>query len=138
MIRYTLLCDHDHEFDGWFSSSAAFDEQAAAGDVACPHCASTSVRKALMAPSVAGTRKSRSSSSSPKDMAMMMSALRRHVLENFDNVGDRFAEIARRIHYEEEAPRAIYGQTTADEARELIEEGVEVMPLPGIDPKQAN
>lgn len=140
MIRYSLICENEHEFDGWFSSSSGFDEQAAAGEITCPHCLSVDVRKGLMAPSVAGTKKSkaRSANPSPADMQMMMSALRQHVVNNFDHVGDKFAETARRIHYEEEAPRAIYGETTPEEARELIEEGVEVAPLPMIDPKQAN
>tara|TARA_R110000824_G_scaffold118960_1_gene271371 strand:- start:20615 stop:21043 length:429 start_codon:yes stop_codon:yes gene_type:complete len=142
MIRYALICDHDHEFDGWFSSSAGFDEQAEAGEIICPQCGSAKVTKALMAPSVSGTKKSKprpaASSVDPQQMMTMMSALKKHVEENCDYVGDKFADVARAIHYEEEAPRGIYGETTLDEARALIEEGVEVAPLPMPNPKRAN
>ena len=139
MIRYALICDHEHEFDGWFSSSAAFDEQAAHGDVSCPQCLSVNLRKGLMAPSVSGTKKSKPRAvPDATKMIEMMTALRTHVESNFDNVGDQFAEMARRIHYEEEAPRGIYGQVTADEARELIEEGIDVAPLPVMTDKQTN
>ena len=139
MIRYALICDQGHEFDGWFSSSSAYDEQAAGGDVVCPECASANVRKGLMAPSVAGTKKSKPCVvPDATKMIEMMTALRAHVEQNFDNVGSEFAEVARRIHYEEESPRGIYGEVTADEARDLIEEGVEVAPLPVLSDKQVN
>ena len=139
MIRYSLICENEHEFDGWFSSSSAFDEQAAGGDVACPQCASTRVRKGLMAPNVAGTKKSKSRAPVDQQQVVnMMTALRKHVEENCDYVGDKFADVARRIHYDEEPARAIYGEATLDEATALIEEGVEVAPLPGPSPKQTN
>ncbi|MES1990059.1 MAG: DUF1178 family protein [Pseudomonadota bacterium] len=139
MIRYSLVCEHEHEFDGWFSSSAAFNEQVAHGDVSCPQCMSTKVRKGLMAPSVRGTKKSKPRVvPDASKMVEMMTALRAHVESNFDHVGDQFAEVARRIHYEEETPRGIYGEVTADEARELIEEGVDVAPLPVLTGKQTN
>lgn len=142
MIRYALTCKNEHEFDGWFRSSSAFDEQAKAGELQCPVCGSADVRKGLMAPNVAGTKKSNSIDVSPaqaaQKMVMMMTALRKHVEENCDYVGDKFAEVARRIHYEEEPHREIYGEATPDEARELIEEGVEVAPLPVLTLRQAN
>lgn len=144
MIRYALLCEQEHEFDGWFSSSAAFDEQVAASEVACPSCGSVAVRKALMAPSVSGTKKSATinvpspQAEMAQKMVTMMTALRKHVEENCDYVGDKFAETARRIHYEEEPHREIYGEATLEEASALIEEGVEVAPLPGLTPRQTN
>ncbi|MGB3808534.1 MAG: DUF1178 family protein [Parvibaculum sp.] len=144
MIRYALLCEHEHEFDGWFGSSSVFDKQAAASEIACPVCGSVDVRKALMAPNVSGTKKSadRDASSPQAELAQkmvtMMTALRKHVEDNCDYVGDKFAETARRIHYEEEPHRDIYGEATLEEARELIEEGVEVAPLPVVTPRQAN
>lgn len=133
MIHYTLLCEHDHEFDGWFGSSAGFDEQAARGDIACPRCGSTVVRRGLMAPNVAGTKKSKARADAPdvKQVVNMMAAFRKHVEANFENVGDKFADVARAIHYEEEPPRAIYGEATLEEAASLVDEGVEVAPLPG-------
>ncbi|MBO6633831.1 DUF1178 family protein [Parvibaculum sp.] len=146
MIRYALACEHDHEFDGWFPSSDGFDAQVEAGEVLCPHCGSASVRKALMAPSI-GKSIGKSApqgeaSSTPAAMAqkmsMMMLALRKHVEENCDYVGDAFAEEARRIHYGETEHRDIYGEATPDEARELIEEGVEVAPLPIVPRRSAN
>ncbi|HAC56765.1 MAG TPA: DUF1178 domain-containing protein [Rhodobiaceae bacterium] len=139
MIRYALLCEKDHEFDGWFPSSDGFDAQVASGDVLCPHCGSPKVRKALMAPRIGKSigKKSAASevaASAPAELAqkmsMMMLALKKHVEENCDYVGDAFAEEARRIHYGETEHRDIYGEATLDEARELIEEGVEVTPLP--------
>ncbi len=142
MIRYALTCDKDHEFDGWFRSSATFDEQAKAGELACPVCGSTEVRKGLMAPNVAGTKKSNSidvsQAQAARKMVTMMTALRKHVEENCNYVGDRFAEVARRIHYEEEPHRDIYGEATPEEAKGLIEEGVEVAALPVLTPRQAN
>lgn len=136
MIRYALLCRKDHEFDGWFRSSAVFEEQARAGEVACPVCGNREVRKALMAPSLA---RNESGAGTPAEtIRTMMTALRRHVEENCDYVGDAFAETARRIHYGEEEQRGIYGEATPDEARDLVEEGVEVTPLPVLPPRQTN
>ena len=141
MIRYALQCEKDHEFDGWFPSSEGFDAQTAAGDVLCPHCGSPNVRKALMAPSI-GKSAGKAVAPTPADMAqkmsMMMLALKKHVEENCDYVGDKFAEEARRIHYGESDHRDIYGEATPDEARELIEEGVEVAPLPVVPSRQSN
>lgn len=142
MIHYTLLCEHDHEFDGWFGSSVGFDEQAARGDISCPQCGSTTVRRGLMAPNVAGTKKSKAGAGAAapdaKQVVNMMAAFRKHVEANFENVGDKFADVARAIHYQEEPPRAIYGDATLEDAAALIEEGVEVAPLPGVSRKQTN
>jgi hypothetical protein len=142
MIRYALICDREHEFDGWFASSDGFDAQVAAGEVLCPHCGSGNVTKALMAPNIA-KGKSIAVETPPQaalaeKMSMMMLALKKHVEENCDYVGDAFAEEARRIHYGETEHRDIYGEATLDEARELIEEGVEVAPLPVVPPRSAN
>ena len=146
MIRYALLCEKDHEFDGWFSSSSGFDAQVAAGDVLCPHCGSSKVRKALMAPSIGkniGKVASKdAAASTPAEMAQkirgVMLALKKHVEENCDYVGDAFAEEARRIHYGETEHRDIYGEATPEEALELIEGGVEVAPLPVTPRRRAN
>jgi hypothetical protein len=142
MIRYALICERDHEFDGWFSSSDGYEVQAAAGEVACPQCRSTRVSKALMAPNVAKGAAKGSESTPANEMAermsMVMLALKQHVEENCDYVGDTFAEEARRIHYGETDHRDIYGEATLDEARELIEEGVTVAPLPVRPTRQVN
>ena len=123
MIRYALLCGHDHEFEGWFAASADFDDQQARGLVECPVCASKAVRKAIMAPAVAGT-KARSQNQSPaQNHQMMMEAMgrvRRHVEENFDDVGDAFATEARAIHEGRSEDRGIYGQASGAEVKKLV------------------
>ncbi|HZZ32722.1 MAG TPA: DUF1178 family protein [Phenylobacterium sp.] len=137
MIRYALICEHEHEFEGWFGVSADFDDQQARGLLACPACGSTAVRKAIMSPAVAGT-KSRSQDLSPaqtqaQNQAVMMEAMsriRRHVEDHFDDVGDAFATEARAIHEGRSEDRGIYGQATAQEVRSLVEDGVPIAPLP--------
>ncbi len=136
MIRYSLRCDKDHEFEGWFRSSADFDRAAKAGENACPVCGSAKVEKALMAPAVSGTKKKAESVSlaapDPRSVAMreVIREFRRRVTENSDYVGDKFAEEARKIHFNEVEPRGIYGEATADEVRELADDGVAFQPLP--------
>jgi hypothetical protein len=139
VIRYALNCEHDHAFEAWFSSSADFDDQAARGLVECPYCASRSVRKAIMAPAVQGTRRDAEPAAAPDMQAMMMEAARKmraHVEESFDYVGDRFAREARAIHEGESEARGIYGEATPAEVKALREDGVPVAPLPpAIAPK---
>ncbi len=141
MIRYALLCEHEHEFEGWFGASADFDDQQARGLLECPVCASKAVRKAIMAPAVAGTKK-RGQAITPdqaQSQAVMMEAMgriRRHVEENFDDVGDTFAKEARAIHEGRSEDRGIYGQATSKEVRELVEDGVPIAPLPPEPPKK--
>ena len=133
MIRYALICDHDHAFEGWFGASADFDDQQALGLLECPVCASKSVRKAIMAPAVAGTKRSQTDASPAQTRAMMMEAMgrvRRHVEENFDDVGDSFAKEARAIHEGKAEERGIYGQATQAEVTSLVQDGVRVAPLP--------
>ncbi len=132
MIRYALQCDSDHEFEAWFRSSRDHDEQANERAIICPVCGSHDVRKAMMAPNVAksGKHGGVDTAAEYEKFIRLMTGLRKHVEANADYVGDRFAEEARRIHYGEAEERGIYGEATLDEARELIEEGVEVAPLP--------
>ena len=101
MIKYALTCEHEHPFEGWFGSSADYDDQQANGMLECPVCASTAVRKQIMAPAVAGTKRTKPADASPQMHSMMMEAMgrvRRHVEDNFDYVGDAFAREARDIH----------------------------------------
>jgi len=133
MIRYALTCDHDHEFEGWFASSADYDDQLGRGLLDCPVCASKAVRKQIMAPAVAGTKRTERDPTPAKVQAMMMEAagrIRAHVEENFDDVGDAFASEARAIHEGKAEDRGIYGQATPKEVRDLVEDGVPVAPLP--------
>ncbi|MCR4522858.1 MULTISPECIES: DUF1178 family protein [Bosea] len=151
MIRYALICDHAHEFESWFASSASFDEQAKRGFVTCPVCNSAKVERAVMAPNVARTdlgpkapqpavEASAPVAAAPAPVALisekekafreMVAALHQHVSENAEHVGQRFADEALKIHHGEAEERAIYGEATPDDARMLHEEGVEFLPLP--------
>ena len=142
MIRYALVCDHEHEFEGWFGSSSDFDEQQGGGVLRCPMCNTAGVRKQIMAPAVAGTKRTLTSDLPPaKSQAMMMEAmgrLRQHVEDNFDDMGDAFAAEARAIHEGKAEDRGIYGQATPKEVRELVEDGVPIAPLPPEPPKKAD
>ena len=141
MIRYALLCEHGHEFEGWFGASADFDDQQSRGLLECPVCASKAVRKAIMAPAVAGTKKKVQDLNPAQGQAMMMEAmgrLRRHVEDNFDDVGDGFATEARAIHEGRAEDRGIYGQATGAEVRELVEDGVPIAPMPPEPPKRTD
>jgi hypothetical protein len=147
MIRYDLQCENGHSFDGWFRDSAAYDAQAAARLVTCSVCGSTTVEKQLMAPRL-GVKANRKDSEpqkmlagpmEPKAQALLkvMRELRSEVEKNAENVGRQFAEEARRIHYGEAEKRGIYGEATGEEARNLIEEGIDVHPLPKL-PEDSN
>lgn len=154
MIRYALICDKAHEFESWFADSAAFDKQAKRKLVSCPVCGSAKVEKALMAPRLAGNKKRESAvdvSSVPTEtptqaqetqapVAMMspqerelrtkLKELRDTLTQNADNVGAKFPEEARKMHYGETEHRSIYGVASPEEAKDLAEEGIEVHPLP--------
>ncbi len=143
MIRYTLRCTNAHEFEVWFRSIDDYDRAVAEGEAACPVCGDTKVEKALMAPAVAGTHKSETAPKDdkvklavpdPRQQAMVaaLRELRKHVTENADYVGDRFAEEARKIHYDEVEAHGIYGEATSEEAKELADEGIGFMPLPSL------
>jgi hypothetical protein len=148
MIRYALICDNRHEFDSWFGDSAAYDKQAARGLVSCPMCGSTLVEKAIMAPRLAGARKGKARAApeataapettspvamiSPQEheFRAKLKELRDHLTKNADNVGKKFPEEARKMHYGEIEHRSIYGEATPDDAKELRDEGIEFHPLP--------
>ena len=142
MISFDLKCEKDHVFEGWFQGNAAYEEQIREGSVTCPVCGSTKIEKSLMAPAVSGTRK-RSDAKPPAmtrkalmetkqaaEARRTLAKLRDTIEENFDYVGPDFAEEARKIHYGEEDPRNIYGETSDEEANALDEEGVEVQRIP--------
>ncbi|MGD9510584.1 MAG: DUF1178 family protein [Geminicoccaceae bacterium] len=148
MICFTLHCGNEHTFEGWFRDGAAYERQVLEGDVSCPTCGDRSVRKAMMAPAVvrSGSRDpvpapapetSTPVAPMPDEVkaafAMaLMRRLRAHVVEYFETVGERFPEEARRIHYGDAEEREIYGRATLDEAKELVEEGISVRPLPDV------
>ncbi len=131
MIVYSLSCTKGHEFEGWFKDSVSFDDQSKAGKLVCPNCGTRKVSKAIMAPAVSGSKKkSEPNASDLRQMRQFMTGLRKHIEKNADYVGTEFPEEARKIHYGETEHRHIYGEATIEEATELIEEGVDVAPLP--------
>ena len=134
MIRFSLGCDHDHEFEGWFRNNEDFETQKKRGFVECPACGSHKVEKALMAPAVSTGRKKEKvalAMNAQQQAAMaQLKALSEKMRENADYVGDKFAEEARKIHFGEADARGIYGEATPDEARGLAEDGVEFLPIP--------
>jgi hypothetical protein len=139
MIRYALACEHGHDFEGWFSASADFDDQQARGLLECPVCASKAVRKAIMAPAVQGTKAHAKPEPTPQMRQMMMQAMgemRRHVEENFDYMGDQFASEARAIHEGRSEERGIYGEASPKQVRELAQDGVPIAPLPPKPPEK--
>jgi len=156
MIHYNLRCERGHAFESWFQSSAAYESQEKRKLVSCPACGSAKVERAIMAPQIV-SKKGRDSRENAKDNAMPAAAattdlaaagstplmmaqerelraklkeLRDHIVKNADNVGERFPNEARKMHYGDIEHRPIYGEASPDEARALIDEGVEVSPLP--------
>jgi hypothetical protein len=129
VIVYSLRCKNGHEFEGWFRDSASYDAQSGEGSLRCPTCNSRRVDKAIMAPAVTASRAQKTQGQG-KSMRQFMTGLRKYVQENAEYVGPKFAEDARKIHYGESSDRHIYGETTAEEAQSLVEEGVDVAPLP--------
>ena len=152
MIRYNLRCERGHAFESWFQSSAAYDQQRKRKLVDCPSCGSSKVEKAIMAPQIARSSKRREVAeqapqqvapeavAAPAPTSLMMPGeselraklkeLRDHVVKNADNVGHKFPNEARKMHYGDIDHRPIYGEASPEEARALIDEGVEVSPLP--------
>lgn len=139
MIKYRLVCQSQHEFEAWFSNSDAFERQAELEQVTCPECGSPRVAKAMMAPNVA--HRTSASDGLPSDRRKsvldQLAKLREQVLANAEYVGPRFADEARKIHYEEDDQRGIYGEATGEEVQALTEEGIDVLPLPRL-PKDNN
>ena len=138
MIRYSLACEHEHEFEGWFAASEDFDDQAGRGLLACPVCGSKAVRKQIMAPAVSGAKKRGGGGGHRQMMMEAMAQVRRHVEDTFDYVGDTFAREARAIHEGKSEDRGIYGEATAAEVKGLVEDGVPVAALPPEPPKKSD
>jgi hypothetical protein len=153
MIRYSLRCEKDHSFESWFQSSAAYDSQVRRKLVGCPLCGSAKVEKAIMAPRIVG-KKGRDRAAAPveappavpaevaapestpllmtqeRELRAKLRELRDHIVKSADNVGERFPNEARKMHYGDIEHRPIYGEASPEEARALIDEGVEVSPIP--------
>lgn len=135
MIRYELSCDNGHTFEGWFGSADDFDRQQKLSLVSCPSCNSVHVAKRLMAPSVSTARKKERRQemvmqAGQKEMMTKLREMVSAIRANSEDVGERFPEEARKIHYGEAEQRGLVGQATLDEVRDLLDEGVEIAPLP--------
>jgi len=154
MIHYSLVCDAAHEFDGWFRDSATFDAQASSGVVVCPHCHSTNIAKAVMAPHVARKFFSRASVEEERQpscargqdesqpvallderhaqLRAMIRELRESIVASTEDVGERFPSEAHKIQDGEAEPRPIRGRASLAEAKSLLEDGIEILPFPGL------
>jgi len=158
MILYDLVCDKEHPFESWFRNSTAADKLLKSGQSPCPTCGSVKVRKAPMAPrlSKGGAKESQDAqrienaptagagaggppaevAAAMENAAQALTKLRETIEKNFEHVGERFPEEARRIHYGEAPERAIYGDASLEQAQELTEEGIKVAAIPW--PKRRN
>jgi len=155
MIRYALRCENDHSFESWFQDSSAYETQVKRKLVSCPVCDSVKIEKAIMAPRIVGKKgRERAEPAAPapaptpaapeaatpgstplvmaqeRELRAKLKELRDHIVKNADNVGERFPNEARKMHYGEIEHRPIYGEASPEEAKSLIDEGVEVSPLP--------
>ena len=130
MILFTLRCAQSHEFEAWFRDGDGFEAQQKAGEIACPECGDSSVEKAVMAPRL--TRSRQVPALSPAQFRAALIEMRRQVETNCDYVGEKFAEEARKIHYGETDPHGIYGEATAEESKELNEEGISFGRIPWV------
>jgi hypothetical protein len=151
MIRYNLRCDNDHTFESWFQSSSAYETQEKRKLVNCPVCGSAKVERAIMAPQIVSKKGRNIEAPAPaaapgtdvatpastplmmaqeRELRAKLRELRDHIVKNADNVGERFPNEARKMHYGDIEHRPIYGEASPEEARALIDEGVEVAPLP--------
>ena len=150
MIRYNLRCEKGHAFESWFQSSSAYESQEKRKLVNCPSCGSSKVERAIMAPQIVSQKGRESAAPAPaaapadvsapaatpllmaqeRELRAKLRELRDHIVKNADNVGERFPNEARKMHYGDIEHRPIYGEASPEEARSLIDEGVEVSPLP--------
>ena len=149
MIRYSLRCERGHSFESWFQSSSAYEQQEKRKLVNCPSGGSAKVERAIMAPQIVSKKGQDIAAPAPapatdvtapgstplmmaqeRELRAKLKELRDHIVKNADNVGERFPNEARKMHYGDIEHRPIYGEASPEEARSLIEEGVEVSPLP--------
>lgn len=139
MIRYTLRCAKDHEFEGWFKDSGTFETQRDKKKIDCPVCGSRKVERTLSAPNISSSRQQGAAEAErARNLHQALAELRRKVESTHEHVGPRFAEEARKIHYGETEPRGIYGEASGEEARDLLDEGIAVAPLPWIEEAKKN
>ena len=164
MIKYQLICDQNHEFEGWFQTSASFEEQAAQGLICCPICDSDQIRRALMTPNLVSPKQRSSKEPMPTELSPRIAnpkspdtarasikseqmqgfgaalatirQIQQKITKECRDVGDDFAEEARKIHYGEAEAEGIYGRATEQEREALQDEGIEVLDMPWLPPDQ--
>jgi len=152
MILYKLQCCDEHSFDGWFRDSKTFDRQAKAGQIECPYCGKTEISKAPMAPNIAKSASHDVESANPivgdrvtetrahqvaQQILEAATKAREYVEKNYEDVGDKFADEARAMHYGEREEGGIYGHASEKEEKELEEEGIDFVRIPGSDRKNS-
>lgn len=137
-----LQCSHGHSFEGWFASQDDYDTQRARGLVSCPVCNDSEVTKMLSAPrlnlggaqsatpSTTHTESTPVANLGPAQLQAAWMQMVRHVMANTEDVGNKFAEEARKIHYGETEERHIRGQASREETEALLDEGIDILPLP--------
>jgi hypothetical protein len=146
MIRYSLRCSADHGFDSWFKDAEGFAELLSAGQLACPVCGTADLRKDLMAPAVRPARKAAAPAATERpdlsapasELEAKIAELRRQIEANSDYVGMNFAAEARAMHAGDAPSRAIHGEAKPEEARQMIEDGLPVAPLPFLPARKVN
>ena len=139
MIKYNLACECENSFESWFASSSEFDSLLKKKMIKCIYCESSSVKKTLMAPRL--TRKSNQilkKTKLEKNIKKQLRNFKKYIEKNCENVGERFPQEARNIHYDKKTSKGIYGKATSEETSELIEEGIDVCTLTWFDDKLEN
>ena len=139
MIKYNLTCKCGNSFESWFSSSSEFDYLLKKKIIKCIFCESSSVKKTMMAPRL--TRKSNQTlkkTKLQKNVKKQLVDFKKYIEKNCEDVGERFPQEARNIHYDKKTSKGIYGKATPEETSELIEEGIDIYTLPWVDDKSEN
>ena len=139
MIKYKLKCDSNHDFDSWFSSSQDYEKLKRKKLLNCPECNSSSIQKTIMSPNLSynkSVQKDKKSAKFQKELKTKIKSLQKYIEKNCDNVGNKFAQEARKIHYDDKRSRGIYGTASSDQMKELTEEGIEVSSIPWIEKKE--
>tara|TARA_Y200000002_G_C22575067_1_gene618329 strand:+ start:592 stop:1014 length:423 start_codon:yes stop_codon:yes gene_type:complete len=137
MIKYNLLCSNKHEFESWFSNSAEFDKLKKKELLECIYCSSKKINKSIMAPRVTNMKNKQEQNDqinkNLKDEKNHLLKLRDYIEKNFDYVGEDFSKKVREVYYDKKSKKAIYGTTTADERKELEEEGIDLLSIPWVN-----
>ena len=139
MIKYNLICKCSKTFESWFASSLEFDLLLKKKIIKCIYCLSSEVKKTVMSPRL--TRKSSQvfkKTKFQKNIRKQLINFKKYIEKNCEDVGERFPQEARNIHYDKKTSKGIYGKATPKETSELIEEGIDVCTLPWVDDKSEN